>query len=266
MCHACWLTFAPACSPWGNRKGRNLRAPSPANGSSWNAKQLSTHSPDDHAAGAGALSSHQATQPGAAEPEGAQVPNGLPNGLPNGPQACQAAAAQHAEQGQRSARQQRPRKAAAAEGSPLRRPPPAGPRMEAVRLRCLVPQSIPIDVRSCASGSACHDHMSLRGRLRTSCPGRAGSLQECARPYALGELVAHVRHFFHAGESCKGRGSTGPPEWGGQDKPQQAEGKPAGARKIDSDSHWHTHLSHGTPALPCCKVMTLATMHLSAHC
>ena len=67
------------------------------------------------------------------------MPNGLPNGLPDGPQACQAAAAQHAEEGQRSARQQRPRKAVTSEGSPLRRPPLAGAKADQVCLHCLPP-------------------------------------------------------------------------------------------------------------------------------
>ena len=140
-CHVqyCQLKFALVCSPWGNRKGRNLRAPSPANGSSWNAKRLNTHSPGDQAVEAGALSSQQATQPGAAKLEGAEAPNGLPNGLPNGPQACQAAAAQHAEQGLRSTRQPRPRQAVAAESSPLRRSLLAGAGKEPVRLQCLLP-------------------------------------------------------------------------------------------------------------------------------
>ncbi len=69
MTFVCFL-----CSPWGNRKGRNVRGPSPAKGGSWNATRLSTRSPENPVAAGHALrSSHERPE---LSPLGT---NGLPN-------------------------------------------------------------------------------------------------------------------------------------------------------------------------------------------
>lgn len=92
------------CSPWGSRKGRNLRPPSPAKGGSWNARHFDSHSPVELATSGGrALRSHH-TQP---EPVAVSLA-----GLRNGTTACEAAAAKHAEQAQRAQRPRRTQKAA----------------------------------------------------------------------------------------------------------------------------------------------------------
>ena len=87
------------CSPWGNRKGRNLRPPSPAKGGSWSARRFVSLSPEELlAAGGHALRSHQTQSEAAAA--------GM-TGLPHGPKASDVAAAMHAQQPRCSGRPRR---------------------------------------------------------------------------------------------------------------------------------------------------------------
>ena len=91
------------CSPWGSRKGRNLRPPSPAKGGSWNARRFASISPEEPiTVGGHALRSHQT------QSEAAAV--GLA-GLPSGSKACEVAVTEHAQQAQCSERSRRTQKA-----------------------------------------------------------------------------------------------------------------------------------------------------------
>lgn len=109
--------MASAYSPWGNRKGRNARAPSPAKAGSWSAMHLTNHSPEHLVP--------EAHVPKTKYAQSASAGTGI-IGPSSRARACQASAAEHAEHTQQAKHAQRPRRASKGkQGAPLQLSKPA---------------------------------------------------------------------------------------------------------------------------------------------